>query len=147
MDICLRTWSFTGCEQFERTLSLEEQINSKDKYLENKPLLAADMSANNHVRGQDIFRQKWNECKAEKRSFEGKRRKFQDNLSAKDISADMPAARRVFICFKTPPLIFVSVSWQLILLTFLYFPVQYLRTDLRMLLSLDSMNRVRFSYM
>ena len=36
-------------------MSFEEQINSKDKYLENKPLLAADMSANN-VRGQDIFR-------------------------------------------------------------------------------------------
>ena len=59
MDICLRTWSFTGYEQFERTVSLEEQINSKDKYLENKPLRAADMSANN-VRGQDIFRKiKW----------------------------------------------------------------------------------------
>lgn len=67
---------FTGCEQFERTLSLEEQINSKDKYLENKPLLAADMSANNHVRGQDIFRKNKNEYKAEKRSFKGKRRNF-----------------------------------------------------------------------
>ena len=55
-------------------MSLEEQINSKDKYLENKPLLAADMSAN-IVRGQDIFR-KINEYKAEKRSFEGKRRNF-----------------------------------------------------------------------
>ena len=91
-------------------MSFEEQINSKDKYLENKPLLAADMSANNHVRGQDIFRK--NKMNIRLRS-EASREKGENFKTVSQPRTYQPTCQPPEGCsfvLKPPPLIFVSAS-------------------------------------
>ena len=78
---------------------------SDGRYLVNKPLRAAGMSADDVRRLRDCSK---NEYLAEKRSFEGKYEILRTISQPRTLSANIAQARKGFIYFITLPLIFIS---------------------------------------
>lgn len=90
-------------------MSFEEQINSKDKYLENKPLLAADMSANN-VRGQDIFRKNKMNIRPRSEVSREKGEIFKTTFQPRTYQPTCPPPEGCSFVLNPPPPINFSIS-------------------------------------